>query len=122
MIGDGLNDILSIEEATVGVSINAKSRLNLLAADVVVLDENLWKIPILFKIVRTARTFIILNLIWAFVYNLFIIPVSAGVFYFNDFSISPAISSIAMSCSSIIVVVFSNFLRCVDFDLERNQS
>ena len=44
MIGDGLNDILSLQEANVGVSINAKSELNLLAADVVVLNENLWKV------------------------------------------------------------------------------
>jgi Cu+-exporting ATPase len=48
MIGDGLNDILSLQESSVGVSINAKSELNLLACDVVALNENIWKIPILF--------------------------------------------------------------------------
>jgi len=50
MIGDGLNDVLSLEEAGVGVSINAKSELNLLAADVIILNENLWKIVYLFNL------------------------------------------------------------------------
>ena len=38
MIGDGMNDILSIQEACVGVSINAKSEMNLIASDVVILN------------------------------------------------------------------------------------
>jgi hypothetical protein len=46
------------------------------------------------------------------------IPMAAGAFYFQDFMISPSISSVAMSGSSIVVVVFSSFLKCVDFDLE----
>lgn len=37
MVGDGLNDILSLEEASLGVSINAKSELNLIASDIVIL-------------------------------------------------------------------------------------
>lgn len=48
MVGDGLNDILSLEEACLGVSINAKSELNLMASDIVVLNENLWKIVYIF--------------------------------------------------------------------------
>jgi Cu+-exporting ATPase len=51
MIGDGLNDILSIQEAGVGVTINAKSEMNLIASDIVALNENLWKIVSLFKLI-----------------------------------------------------------------------
>ena len=58
MVGDGLNDILGLKEAGVGVSINAKSELNLIAADVVVLNENLWKIVFIFILMRTAKKFI----------------------------------------------------------------
>jgi Cu+-exporting ATPase len=58
MVGDGLNDILSIKEAGVGVSINAKSELNLIAADVVALNENLWKIVFLFLLMKTSKRFI----------------------------------------------------------------
>ena len=38
MIGDGLNDIPCLQEAGIGMSINAKSELNINAADVVILS------------------------------------------------------------------------------------
>jgi Cu+-exporting ATPase len=72
MIGDGLNDVLSLQEAGVGVSINAKSELNLLAADVIILNENLWKIVILFNLMNLANKVVYINLVWAFAYNIII--------------------------------------------------
>ena len=72
MIGDGLNDVLSLKEAGVGVSINAKSELNLMAADVIILNENLWKIPTLFNLMNLANRIVYINLVWAFAYNIFI--------------------------------------------------
>ena len=38
MVGDGLNDIPCLQEAGIGISINAKSELNINAADVVILS------------------------------------------------------------------------------------
>lgn len=70
MIGDGLNDVLSLKEAGVGVSINAKSELNLLAADVIILNENLWRIAYLFNLMTLANRTVYVNLTWAFAYNL----------------------------------------------------
>ena len=81
MIGDGLNDILSLNEAGVGVSVNAKSELNLMASDVVLLSENLWKIGYLFNLLKWSNIFIIINLTWAFAYNIIMAPMAAGVFY-----------------------------------------
>lgn len=116
MIGDGLNDILSIQEASIGVSINAKSELNLLASDMVALNENLWKIVSMFQLIKKARLFIIINLCWAFVYNIFMIPVSAGAFYPLGIEVSPIVASVAMSASSLVVVLFSNIMRCLPYD------
>jgi Cu+-exporting ATPase len=113
MIGDGLNDILSIQEAGVGVTINAKSEMNLIASDVVALNENLWKIVSLFKLIKYSKIFIYINLLWASIYNIIMLPISAGVFYSLDFTITPTIASVAMSGSSVIVVLFSNFMRCI---------
>ena len=117
MIGDGMNDILSLKEAVVGVSINAKSELNLLASDVVVLNENLWKIASLFKLIKYARIFIGINLTWAFAYNIFVLPLSAGVYYSFGFVISPTVASAVMIGSDVMVAVFSSFMRCFNFDL-----
>ncbi|EAR85040.1 E1-E2 ATPase family protein (macronuclear) [Tetrahymena thermophila SB210] len=116
MVGDGLNDILSLEEACLGVSINAKSELNLMASDIVILDENLWKIVYIFNLVKRSKIFIYINLFWAFSYNFFMIPLAAGCFCQYGLKVSPLISTIAMSTSSILVVLFSSFLRCFEFN------
>lgn len=71
MIGDGLNDILSLQSACVGVAINAKSELNLMASDVILLNENLWKVASLFNLMNIALKVVYINLLWAFAYNIF---------------------------------------------------
>ncbi|KAM3127424.1 hypothetical protein pb186bvf_020457 [Paramecium bursaria] len=116
MIGDGLNDILSLQQACVGVSINAKSELNLIASDVILLNSNLWSIVILIQLMKTANRYVLINLIWAFGYNLFMAPIAAGVFHNQGFTINPMISSMAMSFSSILVVLISNTMRLMNFD------
>lgn len=115
MIGDGLNDILSLQEACIGVSINAKSELNLMASDIVALNENLWKIPFLFELVKWANILIYINLCWSFAYNVLMIPMAAGVFEPVGLHLSPLVSSASMSGSSIIVVLFSSLLRLYKF-------
>jgi P-type E1-E2 ATPase len=82
MIGDGLNDVLSLQSADVGVSINAKSELNLHAADVVLLNENLWRLPTLFKLAKWTRFLIFANISWAICYNVFMLPLAAGLYSF----------------------------------------
>jgi cation transport ATPase len=116
MIGDGLNDIPCLQESAIGVSINAKSELNINAADVVVLDENLYKILALIRMLKKGNLFIKINLFWAFAYNIVIMPIVAGVFYPWGFGVSPIGSSIAMSLSSIIVVSISHLLSFFNFD------
>ena len=113
-----MNDILSLKEAGVGVSINAKSQLNLNASDIIVLNENLWKIVSLFKLKQYSSFFIVFNLIWVFLYNLSMIPMAAGVGN-SEFQMSPFISSLSMSLSSILVVIFSNILRLINFDFTK---
>lgn len=115
MIGDGLNDILSLQEACLGVSINAKSELNLMASDIVALNENLWKIPFLFELVKWANILIYINLCWSFAYNVIMLPMAAGVFEPIGLHLSPLVSSASMSGSSIIVVLFSSLLRLYNF-------
>lgn len=116
MIGDGLNDIPCLQEAGIGISINAKSELNINAADVVILSENLYKILALIRFLKRANLFINLNLFWAFAYNIVIMPIVAGAFYHWDIFVSPVWSSVAMSGSSLFVVGFSHFLSFFHYD------
>lgn len=98
------------------MSINAKSELNLNAADVIILSENLHKIVALFKLLRRSNQFINMNLFWSFSYNICMIPIVAGVFYHWNVDISPVWSSVAMSISSLFVVSFSHLLVCYTYD------
>lgn len=120
MIGDGLNDILSLEEACLGVSINAKSELNLLASDVVVLKEDLWNIVYIFNLVKVSKIFIYINLFWAFSYNFFMIPLAAGCFCTLGLKVSPLFSTSAMSLSSILVVFFSSMINCKKLKVQKD--
>jgi Cu+-exporting ATPase len=112
----GLNDIPCLQEAAIGISINAKSELNLQAADIIMLSEDLCKMVSLIKLLKRGNQFININLFWAFLYNLTIMPIVAGAFYGLDITISPIWSSVAMSCSSIIVVAFSNLLSLFNYN------
>ena len=116
MVGDGLNDIPCLQEAAIGVSINAKSELNISASDVIMLSENLYKILTMVKLLERGNIFININLFWAFMYNLTIMPIVAGLFYGYDLTISAVWSSVAMSCSSILVVGFSHILALFEYD------
>ena len=81
MIGDGLNDILSLQEASVGVSINANCELNLIVSDIIILDSNLWKIPYIFDLIECSNKVISINLFWAFSYNICMVPIAMGCFW-----------------------------------------
>lgn len=58
-----------------------------------------------------------MNLFWASIYNIIMLPISAGVFYSLDVTISPTIASAAMSGSSLVVVLFSSLMRLIEFDV-----
>lgn len=112
MIGDGLNDILGISEANYGISFNANSQFNLVASDIIFMKEDLNLILLLLRISKVTYTFIWINIFWAFIYNIIMIPITAGVFYsFWDYLMSPTVSSFSMLCSSLLIIVTSNLLR-----------
>ena len=115
-IDSGLNDIPCLQEAGIGISINAKSELNINAADAVVLSENLYKILALLRFVKRGNLFIRINLFWAFAYNIVAMPIMAGALYHWGIFVSPVWSSVAMSLSSILVVCFSHLLSCFHYD------
>ena len=63
---------------------------------------------------RTLRV-IRQNLVWAFCYNVILIPVAMGVLYpFVGLTLTPALAAAAMALSSVSVVMNSLRLRSVD--------
>lgn len=107
MVGDGVNDALSLVKATVGVSVNDGCDIAMDAADVILMNNNMQNIVDLLEISKQSYRVICQNLFWTFLYNECMIPVAMG--FFKDFglTINPMIASIMMTFSSLTVVINS---------------
>ncbi len=116
MIGDGINDAPSLVTADIGISIGKGTDVAIDASDIVLVDENLLKIPVAIKLSRATLRNIKQNLFWAFFYNSILIPIAAGVFHFIGLELTPVFAALAMSLSSFCVVM--NALRLNLFKVE----
>ena len=111
-IGDGLNDSISIKQADIGVTLNSGSDITKDAGDIILMNNDIKmvekSIDLSFKTMRIIKQ----NLFWAFFYNALGIPIAAGVLYpFFGILLSPMYAGMAMSFSSVIVVLNSLRLK-----------
>jgi Cu+-exporting ATPase len=109
-VGDGINDAPALASAQVGVGLGTGTEVAVSAADVVLISGNLLGVPTAIRLARALMRNIRMNLLWAFAYNILLIPVAAGLLVpINGWTLTPMLSAIAMSFSSIFVV--GNALR-----------
>jgi Cu2+-exporting ATPase len=101
MVGDGINDGPVLAQADVSVTLGAGSDLAKSSADVILLDNSLEKISVVFAIAKRCRAKIIQNMGWALGYNLLVLPLAVTGF------LSPWMAVVGMSLSSLIVVANS---------------
>lgn len=117
MIGDGINDSVSLTHAHTGIGLAGTSDIAVSACGVVLLRGNLLDIVNAYEISKKTIKIIKENLFWAFVYNIVFIPVAAGVFYSAyGLKFTPMMAALLMSLSSICVV--ANALRLTKIKLE----
>ena len=111
MCGDGINDSVSLVTADIGVSVGSGTDIAMDSSDVVLMQDDLEKIPELMDISKRTIRNIKQNLFWAFFYNICMIPIAMGVFSIWGLTMNPMFASLAMTLSSITVTLNSLRLR-----------
>jgi P-type E1-E2 ATPase len=105
MVGDGINDTPAMAQADLSITVMGGTAITSETSDVLLMQPDLFLVPMIIKASRRTSRIIRENLAWAFLYNVITIPLAVMGF------INPMIAAIAMACSSLLVVGNSLRLR-----------